>query len=169
MEVLELNDANCKTYALVSGGHLALVDPVRERIERYRRTVRERNLTLKFVIETHTHADHLMINRALKKSLGAPLVMHRESPNPLVDQHVSDGEALSLGSEQIQFLHTPGHTPDSMCLRPSGWNKNFTENGSASCSPFGTIVKEPSPFSSIRAPEIVSRGNSSLRSRAARS
>ncbi len=117
MEILELNDANCKTYALVSDGHLALVDPVRERIESYRRKLRERSLSLEFIIETHTHADHLMINRVLKESLGAPLLMHRESPNPLVDQHVSDGETLSLGSEQIEFIHTPGHTPDSMCLR----------------------------------------------------
>jgi glyoxylase-like metal-dependent hydrolase (beta-lactamase superfamily II) len=58
-----------------------------------------------------------MISRVLKESLGAPLLMHRESPNPLVDQHVSDCETLSLGSEEIEFLHTPGHTPDSMCLR----------------------------------------------------
>lgn len=120
MLILELNDANCKTYALVSDGHLALVDPVRERIESYRRFILEQSLTLDFIIETHTHADHLMINRQLKEALGAPVLMHRESPNPLVDRHLSDGETLSLGSEQIELFHTPGHTPDSMCLRVPG-------------------------------------------------
>ena len=112
----ELNDANCKTYLLVSGTHAALVDPVRERAERYRRELSDRNLSLELLIETHTHADHLMLNRQMKERFGAPLVMHRESPNPIVDDHVQDGEVLELGDGRIEVLHTPGHTPDSMCL-----------------------------------------------------
>lgn len=120
LSVQELNAANCKTYLLVSGGRAALVDPVRERAERYQRELAERGLKLDLLIETHTHADHLMMDRAVKQSLGAPLVMHSESPNPMVDRHVRDGEELELGTERISVLHTPGHTPDSVCLLVSG-------------------------------------------------
>ena len=46
--------------------------------------------------------------------------MHRESPSPLVDRHVDDGDVLTLGGERIEVLHTPGHTPDSVCYRVAG-------------------------------------------------
>ncbi len=117
ISVHELNDTNCKSYLLVCGASAALVDPVRERAETYRREIAERGLKLDLVIDTHTHADHLMINREIKDGFGARLVMHHESPSPLIDEHVHDGEALELGDERIEVLHTPGHTPDSICLR----------------------------------------------------
>jgi glyoxylase-like metal-dependent hydrolase (beta-lactamase superfamily II)/rhodanese-related sulfurtransferase len=120
VEIRELNDANCKTYILVSGNHAALIDPVRERALRYRREVEEHGWQLELIIETHTHADHMMISRELKEALGAPYLMHRESPIPIVDRHLSDGETLELGEETIEVLHTPGHTPDSICLRVPG-------------------------------------------------
>ena len=116
----ELNDANCKTYLVVSGTHAALVDPLRERVERYRQELSDRELSLDLLIETHTHADHLMMTRPMKERFGAPLVMHRESPNPIVDEHVQDGEVLELGDERITILYAPGHTPDSMCLQLPG-------------------------------------------------
>lgn len=116
----ELNATNCKTYLLVSGDRAALVDPVRERVERYRRIIEERGLSLQYVLETHTHADHLMLSRGQKEQLGAQIVMHRASPSPLVDRHVDEGDVLELGDERIEVWHTPGHTPDSVCLRVSG-------------------------------------------------
>lgn len=110
----ELNDANCKTYLLTSGTAAALVDPVRERVERYLGTLREQKLTLEVILETHTHADHLMIGREAKNALGARVLMHRESPSPVVDDHVDDGDEIPLGRDLIKVLHTPGHTPDSV-------------------------------------------------------
>jgi sulfur dioxygenase len=117
LTITELNDTNCKTYLLVASGHGALVDPVRERVPTYRQELAARGLQLDWIIETHTHADHLMLNRELKTLLGARLIMHQQSPNPLVDQHVRDGDTIELGGEQIEIMHTPGHTPDSICLR----------------------------------------------------
>lgn len=114
IEVTELNGTNCKTYLLTSGSHAALVDPVRERFDTYRQVLAERRLTLEMVLETHMHADHLMINRDVKERLGVPVVMHRTSPSPLVDGHVDDGEFIALGEDHIMVLHTPGHTPDSV-------------------------------------------------------
>jgi sulfur dioxygenase len=114
--VEELNATNCRTYLLTSAGEAALVDPVRERVGTYRQVLAARGLRLRFVVETHTHADHLMLNAQLKQALGAPLVMHRESPIPIVDRHVEDGDVLRLGDSDIRVLHTPGHTPDSISL-----------------------------------------------------
>ena len=58
MQVEELNDTNCKTYLLVVNGEAALVDPVRERLDTYRRLLEQRALHLSLVLETHMHADH---------------------------------------------------------------------------------------------------------------
>jgi sulfur dioxygenase len=117
IEVTELNGTNCKTYLLVSGRHAALVDPVRERYDTYRQVLASRELTLDMVLETHMHADHLMLNRAAKQGLGVPIIMHRASPSPLVDRHVDDEDVIALGDDRITVLHTPGHTPDSVCYR----------------------------------------------------
>ena len=120
LRIEELNDTNCKTYLLTVGDEAALVDPVRERLDTYRSLLGRRGLKLRMVLETHMHADHLMFNRAAKDLLGATIVMHRESPSPLVDRHVDDGDVLTLGGERIEVLHTPGHTPDSVCYRVAG-------------------------------------------------
>ena len=95
MRIEELNDTNCKTCLLTVGDEAALVDPVRERLDTYRLLLGQRRLRLTLVLETHMHADHLMLNRAAKDLLGATVVMHRESPSPLVDRHV-DQDRLSV-------------------------------------------------------------------------
>lgn len=114
IQVDELNGSNCKSYLLTAGGEAVLIDPVRERIETYRRELIERHVKLVAILETHTHADHLSFSREIKDSLGAPLVMHRKSPSPLVDRHVDQGDVIAFGGEQIEVLVTPGHTPDSV-------------------------------------------------------
>lgn len=116
IHIEELNSTNCKTYLLTVGNKAALVDPVRERLETYRQVLADRGLELAMIVETHTHADHLMFNRQIKDGLGVPFVMHTSSPRPEVDRHVDHGDTLELGSESIQILHTPGHTPDSISL-----------------------------------------------------
>lgn len=116
----ELNGTNCKTYLLSAGGEAALVDAVRDRFDTYRLVLGERGLALRMLLETHMHADHLMMTRAAKEALGAPLVMHESSPSPLVDRHLRDGDVVTLGGEPIEVIHTPGHTPDSVTYRVSG-------------------------------------------------
>jgi glyoxylase-like metal-dependent hydrolase (beta-lactamase superfamily II)/rhodanese-related sulfurtransferase len=116
IQVEELNQTNCKSYLLSADGVAILVDPVRERVSSYLRDIAERKLDLACVIETHTHADHLMLNRELKQLLGAEVLMHQKSPSPLVDRHLDDEEEITLGDQRISVWYTPGHTPDSMCL-----------------------------------------------------
>lgn len=120
IEIEELNGTNCKTYLLSAGGEAALVDPVRDRFDTYKQVLGARNLRLVMLLETHMHADHLMLSRTAKEALGVPLVMHESSPSPLVDRHVKDGETIVLGGETIEVMHTPGHTPDSVVYRVPG-------------------------------------------------
>jgi sulfur dioxygenase len=120
IQIEELNDTNCKTYLLSAAGRAALIDPVRERVEDYRRVLHQRGLDLAMIVETHTHADHLMFNRAIKESFGVPYLMHRASPSPLVDRHLAHGDTIDLAGQSIRVLHTPGHTPDSIALVMDG-------------------------------------------------
>lgn len=121
--VEELNGTPCKTYLLASSGEAALVDAVRERFETYRMILADRRLRLRWLLETHTHADHLMVSSSMKDALGAPYVMHERSPSPLVDRHVRHGESLSLGDGRIDVVEVPGHTPDSVAFFVPGAEK----------------------------------------------
>ena len=60
--VEELNNTNCKCYLLCVGNEAALVDPVRERLDTYQHILTDRRLTLRWILETHMHADHLMLS-----------------------------------------------------------------------------------------------------------
>jgi glyoxylase-like metal-dependent hydrolase (beta-lactamase superfamily II)/rhodanese-related sulfurtransferase len=120
IQIEELNNTNCKTYLLTSGSEAALVDPVRERMDTYKHVLATRGLSLRMILETHTHADHLMLSRDAKLAFGVPLIMHRDGPSPLIDRHVVDGDIIELGGDNILVSHTPGHTPDSVCYRVEG-------------------------------------------------
>ncbi len=121
MEVAELNYAHCKTYLVTDGRAALLVDPVRERLPTYEARLSEAGLELAGIVETHTHADHLMIGREGKARLAAPVYMHHASPSPLVDVHVDEGDRIPVGRAALAVLHTPGHTPDSICLVGDGF------------------------------------------------
>ncbi len=114
----ELNRGKCKTYlvACAARRRAALVDPLKERIDRYLAMLAYEGCRLELVIDTHTHADHRSGARELKDLTGARVLMHRRAPAPHVDVHVDDGERLGLGDLTLAVLHTPGHTPDGISL-----------------------------------------------------
>ncbi len=93
-----------------------LIDPEFSQIDRYLGLVSQLGLHVRYVIDTHTHADHFSGSRELSKALGAPVVMNRLSPAPFADIRLDDGDMLIVGEMRLQALHTPGHTRDSMCL-----------------------------------------------------
>jgi glyoxylase-like metal-dependent hydrolase (beta-lactamase superfamily II)/rhodanese-related sulfurtransferase len=94
----------------------AVIDPEVGQIDRYLALAGRDGLRIRFVIDTHTHADHFSGTRQLARQLDVPLVMHRASPAPIVDMRVDDGEMVMVGKLRLRVLHTPGHTSDSMCL-----------------------------------------------------
>jgi glyoxylase-like metal-dependent hydrolase (beta-lactamase superfamily II)/rhodanese-related sulfurtransferase len=94
----------------------ALIDPEIKLIDHYRAMAMRDGLTIRYVVDTHTHADHFSASRQIAEALGVPLVMHRASPAPFVDLRLDEGNMLIVGNLRLTALHTPGHTRDSMCL-----------------------------------------------------
>jgi glyoxylase-like metal-dependent hydrolase (beta-lactamase superfamily II)/rhodanese-related sulfurtransferase len=94
----------------------ALIDPELTQIDRYVTLATKDGLRIRYLIDTHTHADHFSATQELARQLGVPVVMHRASPAPFVNLRLQDGELLVVGQLRLQALHTPGHTQDSMCL-----------------------------------------------------
>lgn len=76
------------------------------------------NVTINYVVDTHVHADHYSGGRKLAQMVGAPYCLH-ESDKGLVRfkfEPLRDGQLLEIGNVEVKVLHTPGHTPDSVCL-----------------------------------------------------
>ncbi len=94
----------------------ALIDPELSQRDHYVALAARDGVRLRYLIDTHTHADHFSATRELARQLNVPVVMHRKSPAPFVDLRIDDGELLLLGKLRVQAMHTPGHTADSMCL-----------------------------------------------------
>lgn len=94
----------------------ALIDPELSQIDHYIALTARDGVRIRYLIDTHTHADHFSATRELARRLGVPVVMHRASPAPFVDMRIGDGEMVVLGKLRLQAIHTPGHTADSMCL-----------------------------------------------------
>jgi len=94
----------------------ALVDPALSQVDHYLALANKNGVRIRYLIDTHTHADHFSATKELARHLGVPVIMHRKSPAPFVDMRLADGEMLVLGKLRVTALHTPGHTADSMCL-----------------------------------------------------
>ena len=94
----------------------ALIDPELSQVDRYVTLAARDGLRIRYLIDTHTHADHFSATQQLARQLNVPVVMHSASPAPFVDLRLQGGELLVVGRLRLQALHTPGHTRDSMCL-----------------------------------------------------
>jgi len=99
-------------YYIESNGEAAIVDPLRE-VEPYIAMAEKRGAKIKYVLETHFHADFVSGHLDLAKKTGAKIV-HGPTAVANFDAYVAeDGEELSLGNIKIKVLHTPGHTMES--------------------------------------------------------
>ncbi len=114
----QIATGGCQSYLLGCEATRAavLIDPELSRIDQYRGLCAQHGLSVKYVIDTHTHADHFSASKELGRALGAPVVMHRLAPAPYADLRLDDGDMLICGELKLKALHTPGHTRDSMSL-----------------------------------------------------
>jgi hydroxyacylglutathione hydrolase len=93
----------------------AVVDPVGE-IEPYLILAERHGMKIRYVIDTHVHADHLSPGRTLAEAAGAEYVLHASAPVAYHFRGVEEGETLDLGNVSVEVLHTPGHTPEHVSL-----------------------------------------------------
>ena len=105
------------SYLFGCGGHAAgaVVDPVGEP-ERYLEAAADMGLRLRYVIDTHVHADHLSAGRELAAAAGAEYILHASAEARFPFRPVQDGDVLPLGNLDARVLHVPGHTPEHLAL-----------------------------------------------------
>lgn len=101
-------------YFIASDGEAAVVDPLRD-VDEYIRKAEEMGVKIKYIFETHFHADFVSGHLELSQRTGAPIV-YGPNTETKFDVHVAaDGEEFSVGKLKIKVLHTPGHTLESSC------------------------------------------------------
>ena len=105
------------SYLFGCGGHAAcaVVDPIGD-IAPYLQVADNTGMRIRFVIDTHIHADHRSVGLALTRDAGAEYVLHAGAEVAFPFHAVKDGDQLPLGNVVADVLHTPGHTPEHICL-----------------------------------------------------
>lgn len=105
------------SYLFGCGGKAtaAVVDPVGD-LQPYLQAADNAGMEISFVIDTHVHADHISAGRALANAAGAPYLLSAEAGVAFPFKGVREGEILPLGNVTAQVLHTPGHTPEHICM-----------------------------------------------------
>lgn len=101
-------------YYIESNGEAAIIDPLRD-YQTYTKLAAQRNASIKYIFETHLHADFVSGHIDLSKATGAPIVFGPGTQTRYPVQIAKDGETFQLGDIRIEALHTPGHTLESTC------------------------------------------------------
>ena len=102
-------------YYIESEGEAAIIDPLRE-IAPYLDLAKSRSAKIKYIIETHFHADFISSHIDLAKETGATIVYGPTAKASYAIHAAHDGELLSLGKIKLKVIHTPGHTIESSCF-----------------------------------------------------
>ncbi|HWN80558.1 MAG TPA: rhodanese-like domain-containing protein [Candidatus Udaeobacter sp.] len=103
------------SYLIGSEGEAAVVDPQRD-VDQYLAEAAAQGLTIKYVLETHLHADFVSGHRELAARTGAEIVFGRKAGATFPHRAVGDGDRLQLGKLTLEFKETPGHTPESISI-----------------------------------------------------
>lgn len=117
MEVKQLY-TNCLAqgaYFIESNGEVAIIDPLRE-VDQYIEMAEAKGAAIKYIFETHFHADFVSGHITLAKKTGATIVYGPGAQADFDFHEATDGEEFTLGKLKIKVLHTPGHTLESTCF-----------------------------------------------------
>jgi glyoxylase-like metal-dependent hydrolase (beta-lactamase superfamily II) len=101
-------------YYIESEGEAAVVDPLRD-IEEYINLAKERKAVIKYIFETHFHADFVSGHLDLSEKTSAPIVFGPETKTKFPVLIAKHGQSFKLGKVSIEVIHTPGHTIESSC------------------------------------------------------
>ncbi len=102
-------------YYIESNGEAVIIDPMRE-IDLYLDILKKRNAKLKYIFETHFHADFVSGHLDLARKTGAEIVYGPTAKPEFNIKVAKDDETLKIGDVQIKVIHTPGHTIESSCF-----------------------------------------------------
>ena len=103
-------------YYIESNGEVAIIDPLRDPAP-YLERAKKDGAKIKYIFETHFHADFVSGHLDLSKATGAPII-YGPSATAGFDIHVGkDGEDFKLGNITLRLIHTPGHTAGSICIK----------------------------------------------------
>ncbi len=111
-------ETGCAAYVVGCGGlgKCAVVDPHAADFDRYVAFAGSKGMAITHVIDTHVHADHVSGGPALAELTGAHYCLHASADVALEFTPLEDGDEIELGNVRVRVLHTPGHTPESVCL-----------------------------------------------------
>ncbi len=110
-------------YFIESEGEVAIIDPLRD-IDDYLALAKERNATIKYIFETHFHADFVSGHIDLSKATGAPIIFGPGAKTTFTIENAKHLQEYKLGNVTFQVLHTPGHTLESACFLLKDENDN---------------------------------------------
>lgn len=103
------------SYLIGSDGEAVVVDPQRD-VDHYVDEAAAQNLKIKYVIETHLHADFVSGHRELAARTGAAIIFGEKAKATMPHQAVKNGDELTIGKVKLRILETPGHTPEGICV-----------------------------------------------------
>ena len=103
------------SYLIGSDGEAAVVDPQRD-VDEYITEAAAQGLKIKYIIETHLHADFVSGHQELAARTGATIVFGSKANVAFAYKAVKDGDELTLGNLVLRFIETPGHTPEGICV-----------------------------------------------------
>jgi glyoxylase-like metal-dependent hydrolase (beta-lactamase superfamily II)/rhodanese-related sulfurtransferase len=103
------------SYLIGSDGDAAVVDPQRD-VDAYIAEAAANGLQIKYVIETHLHADFVSGHQEIAETTAAQIIFGEKAVVAFAHRAVKDGEEIRLGSVTLRFIETPGHTPEGICI-----------------------------------------------------
>jgi len=108
--------SSCYSYILSSKQEALVIDPHISLLDEYSGYLKKNKLTLKFIIDTHTHADHFSLAAVLKEKFDVKVLMHEKAISGVADVRVKDNDQISIGISSLRIIYTPGHTDDSISI-----------------------------------------------------
>lgn len=131
--------ANCYVLGCEKTKEAIVVDPGDD-ADRILMALAEKKLTVKYIVNTHGHFDHVGANKRMKETTGAPIMIHSEDESmlgqldraaaafglsaensPAADQPLKDGDEITFGEITLKVIHTPGHSRGGICLYTPGY------------------------------------------------
>ena len=124
MQMRQLFDHRSSSYTYLiwdeETGEAAIIDSVREQVDRDQKLIAELQLDLKYALETHIHADHVTGSGILRERLGCKIGLHANADNACADLQLIEGDKIHLGGQRLEVIYTPGHTDTDISYLSAG-------------------------------------------------